>query len=502
MFSRPIFFAFVLSVVSVAVIFVTAQPPKDDNFVAEQKRLAEELFINNLIFDARSQTTPETAADALITIAESGNVNKPKLKRQLLEEAFDLAEQAQYPVKIRYMGFMETPTFYLYNPLELKLDKLALRSRVIKALLKFDKPRARKLFLDEMPPEIDLTPLGCENVGRFYDLTDYYETASAVFRDAFTPKERGAPGFAYILLPFIERMASPAQVTPVARMLVNLHLNSTQLSLLTASYLQALTKVRNDDSTFRQWTPSYFEIRDLIKASGEASRQPVTNAFREFLLKQMNGARCSDGIKRNLKDPLISKYELPGYIRSLNDDLLKEKPITSGEIEPESIVKATRPPFYWDSKKSSDRMEHCKSLRFKSENVQFSDEEKQSPEWQAELDKYLLNVGMWQEDEESTTEDYINKKSTIYLILLNGTVPRGAAWDGVLKEYLLFLSRNELRGESRLQWFWLIRILIKERVEPAKPDERVKTIDIIKSFKNPTMTLYCDLLKLKDPPAI
>jgi hypothetical protein len=58
----------------------------------------EEVVINNLLFEARSQTL-EIAADVLITIAESGTGRKVDLRRRILEEGFALASQAQYPAK-------------------------------------------------------------------------------------------------------------------------------------------------------------------------------------------------------------------------------------------------------------------------------------------------------------------------------------------------------------------------------------------------------------------
>lgn len=498
MISKSIFPSMVLAAFYTFVIAASIAQTPQTKSEDELKKQMEEVVINNLIFEARTQT-PEIAADALITIAESGRVSKAELKRRILEEAFGLASQAQYSVRIRYAGYMDTAVFFRYNPLELKLDRLSLQFRVIRALLKFDKARARELFLREMPPDFDLPPLGCENTIRYYDVADYYETASAVFNETFTAKERGSPAFFYVILPFVERIASPAQVNPVAKMLAGLKLSQSQLSLVSATYTQALMKVRNDDPTFRQAILNTRGIREFIKTFGETktgNRQQLIDAVREYALKQLNGVRCSDGIKKNLTNPLISKYVLPGYIKDLNDEILKEKPIGAEEIDPENIVRATRPPYYWDSKKSNDRQDSAKRLKFRVGGNEFSEEEKQKPEWQAELDKYLLDLGMWDEQEEDTKEDFVNKKSVMFLNLLNGIVPKGSGRDAVFKDYILFLSRNELRGESRLQWFWLVRDLIRI-VERAEGEERAKMINIIEGFNNPTLKLYIDLIEFK-----
>lgn len=501
MFSKTVFIT-LISLFTCCIFFsaISGQPPKV-RAADEQKTPQEDTLVTNLIFDARSHA-PEIAADALITIAESGKVKGLQLRHQILEEAFALADRAQHPVRIRYTGSAHTPISFLYLGFELKLDRLALRSRVIKAFLKFDKAKARKLFLNEMEPDIELPPLGCENAVRYYDVTDYYETAAAVFSETFSPKERSDPAFAYSILPFIERMSSPAQANPVVKMLVGMNLKPAQLSLLATSYGQALAKIRNDDFTFRISASEYSGIKDLSNTLGENTPggQPgVINAYRDYVIKQLNGPRCSDGIKKDLSDPLNPKYQLPVFVQRLNNGLFKEKPIGADEIAPESIVKATKSPYYWDSPKSSARWNGCLSLISKEGGqTVYSEEDKRKPEWQAALDRYLLELRMWEDDEENNREDFVTKKSIIFARLLQEAVPTGPAWDAVMKEYVLFLSRNELRNETRIQWLTLVRgAMVDILLKNLKGDERVKMISLVKSFKNPTIDLYCDLMLLK-----
>jgi hypothetical protein len=192
---------------------------------------------------------------------------------------------------------------------------------------------------------------------------------------------------------------------------------------------------------------------------------------------------------------------LPGDIIRLNNDLFKEKPITAREIEPENIVKATRPPFYWSSAASSRRLRDAQMLRFKgASNVELTAIERQTPEWRANLDKYLLDIGMWDEGEEDSPADYLNKKSIVLANLIDGLAPKGAARDSVLKEYALLLSRNELRGEGRLQWFWLVRALLRDIVRLEKGEERAKMLAIVNSYNNPTIRLYTDLMTFQAAP--
>jgi hypothetical protein len=497
MLAKPGLFVFILFAVSVGSLTTSGQPVKYP-LATDQKKLAEEAFVANLIFEARSQT-PEIAADALITIAESGRITDAKLTREILEEAFNLAGQAQHTVRIDFFGPVDNKVSSTLEPLGLKLDNLSLRARVIKVFLRFDKARARRLFLAEMPPELNLPSLGCENAVRSYRLSDYYETASLVFRETFSAKERAAPGFAYILLPFVDRITSPAQIDPVAKMIAALKLSPIQLSMLSAAYAQVLNEVGNDDLTFRISIQNYQGVKDLIKAvdDSKGNSAQIVNALRGYVLKQLNGIRCSDGLKRSSKEPLTVKYELPKYIQTLNDELLKTKPINPEEIDPEKIVKTTKPINYWEgSKKSSDRLDAIRKLRFNRENLR-TDEEKSKPGWLAELDQYILDLGNWAAEEEESPQDYFNKKASLFLGLLSDCVPKGPAWNSVFREYLLFLNRYELRGEGRLQWFWHIRYMLTAVVGRAEGDERARIVDMIRGFKNPAINLYCDLMRLK-----
>lgn len=216
------------------------------------------------------------------------------------------------------------------------------------------------------------------------------------------------------------------------------------------------------------------------------------------MLKQLNGTRCSDGVKRNSKEPFTIKYELPKYIQTLNGDLLKDKPIGPEEVDPEKIVKTTKPVSYWEgSKKSNDRLEAVRKLRFNGENLR-TEEEKSKPEWLTELDQNILDLGTWAPEDEESEEAYFNKKASLFLGMLSDCVPKGRAWNLVFREYLLFLNRYELRGENRLQWFWHIRYMLTNVVGRAKGEDRVRIVEMIKGIKNPAIDLYLDLMTINE----
>lgn len=167
-----------------------------------------------------------------------------------------------------------------------------------------------------------------------------------------------------------------------------------------------------------------------------------------------------------------------------------------------SITNTTWPYRYWeDTPGGEERLNAARKLRFRpTENREwYSAEDTLKEDWQIMFDKFLLDLGMWTSEEEKSPEDYFNKKSMIYFSLLEDIAPRGRAWNAVLKDYILFLRQNELRGKSRLQWYWYVRWLtgIAKRL---KEPERSKLSDAMKNSGNAAIKLQFDLLEFEPKP--
>lgn len=335
-------------------------------------------------------------------------------------------------MRIWYSGFTDNPTWAEYKPLEFHLDGLSLRIRVVKAFLKFDKPHARKLFIDKIGSEIDLPPLGCENAARYYYVSEFYGLALTIFNETYTAKERRDPAFLYAVLPYIDQITSPAQVDPVAKMIADLKPTPSQLTFLTASFTQALSKVQNDDLTLRDSLSETVGITSLFKtvaAIQPETSQQFNNAFRAYILRA-NERRCSDGVKKSVAGPTESKYELPEVVEMLNRNRILTTPIRAEEIVPERITKTIWPPHYWEENpRAAERLDAVRKLRFKySEGQEYSSEDdKLIADWQIKFDKFLLDLGEWSASEEKTQENYLNKKSIMFWGLIEDIAPRGKA---------------------------------------------------------------------------
>lgn len=103
----------------------TGEPNEVEN--DREKALSPEVL--TLLTQAR-MAPPEFRADALIRLARSPLVSDAKLKAQLLDEVFDSAAGARFPVKKNaFSGLdMDTRAGILWQAYNLNLDGLSLRT--------------------------------------------------------------------------------------------------------------------------------------------------------------------------------------------------------------------------------------------------------------------------------------------------------------------------------------------------------------------------------------
>lgn len=441
---------------------------------AEQERVAFE----SLIFDAQGQQG-EIAADALIGLTELNKIISTQRKMELLEEAFRRASDAQHPVRLGYAGIADTRSGMLSEALYLELDKLSLQSRVVKAMLALDKKRAREMF-NEIPPKFSIMPIGCKEGFIFPHVDRPYETLNAILATAFTEKEKKQNTHIFYALPYVEGITSPAQVVPIIKTILSLKPNQIQLSILGGAFTRALKNVASDDHSFRQSMLSNkatSQIMNLRKAYQEKqlSDQELLEIFRTYLLKQLNGTRCSDGLKLNTQAPPDSKYLLPNYVEFVNANLLTDKPITAEQIEPFKVENAEKSPEYYPESGEENRLEKYRKLRFPNQGEEIVSEiEKEQGEWQVGFSQLLNDVIVWTAKDNEANQDYFHQKCIFFQLLLE-IAPKDNIELRVntFNEYLFFVSNSSMQREHRAEWLMQAQRL-SDIVTAARGEEKVK----------------------------
>ena len=471
-----------------------AQSESEIKAKAERERIA----VENLISDAQSQQA-EIAADALIRLAESNKAIPVQRKIKLLEEAFSRASEAQYPVRIRYSGIADTRSGMLAEALDLQLDKLSLQSRAVKAMLSLDKKRAKELF-DEIPSKLSLAPAGCREGFVFPDVDIFYETLGAVLANGFTEKERKQDTHILYLLPYIENINSPAQIAPVIKTVLSLKPNQIQLSILGGVFLRALKNLPGDDHSFRQsmsGNKSVAQIVNLRQAYGDRQLpdQEITQAFRTYLLKQLNGTRCADGLKLNDKPPPAPKYLLPNYLEFVNADLLRGNPITAEQIEPFKVEGAEKSTEYYSDSGEENRLEKYRKLRFTEGDKEVSEAEREQDEWRVGFSQLLNDVVAWSADDSATDErDFFHQKCIFFQSLLEITPTDELKLRvDAFNQYLFFVSNSPMQRENRAEWLMQAQKLLNIATD-AREEEKISMRKAVEEAGNTTLNLY---LKLK-----
>jgi len=460
---------------------------------AEQRKIATE----NLIFNAQGQQG-EIAADALIRVVETNKIISTQRKVELLEEAFRRASDTQHPVRLGYAGPIETRSGMLSEALDLELDKLSLQSRVAKAMLVLDKKRAREMF-NEIPPKLSLTPVGCKEGFIFHNVDKFYETLSVVLANGFTEKEKKQNAHIFYALPYIEGITSPAQVVPIIKTILSLRPNQIQLSILAGSFTRSLKNVVSDDHSFRQSMSSNktaSQIINLRKAYNDRQLpdQELLDVFRAYLLKQLSGTRCSDGLKLNNESPLASKYSLPNYVEFVNANLLTGKPITAEQIEPFKIENAERSPEYNPDSGEENRLEKYRKLRFPNQDKEVSEIEIEQDEWQVGFSQLLNDVVAWTPNNILAEQDYFHQKCAFFQLLLE-IAPKDKLELRVnaFNQYLSFVSNSPMQRENRAEWLMQAQRLLS-LIIAARGEEKIKMQRALEDTNNTTLVLY---LKLK-----
>lgn len=464
-----------------------------------------QIEIANLIADAKSGQA-EFAADTLIRIIESGKIKDAQQKIELLEEAFRRASEAQHPVKISYFGVLSSRSGSLDYAFELGLAKLSLQCRAIKALLLVDQKRATALF-NEISPTLSLPPLGCKDGFLFYNVSEFYDTLNEIIANSFSAKEKSRNEHIQFVLPYINNMTSPVQVVPIAKVILDLKPNQLQLPLLIKSFTQALKNIPDDDHSFRRWMSNDSTARaiaDLAKACDEQNvpKQDLLQTFRTYLLTQLNGTRCSDGLKPNEQNPATSKYALPKYMEFVNSNLFADNPITANQIHPSKIEEATTTNEYTQNFGGEERLRKFRKLRFVSDGQErLTDTEKEKPEWQIELTQFLNDLAAWNPSKDESETDYFHGKCEYFMSLME-IIPKSDAdtRNRVFSDYISFVSNSQMQRDNRIEWLVQADRLL-DAVLDAKGKERAVMTETLNNAGNSTLQLYLKLKTLSPSPS-
>ncbi len=222
-------------------------------FAAGPIKLPEPL---RSLSDLASAAPPEFAADALLRIVESGRVADRNAGRALVEQAFQAAASASFPVRMQAIAGAATDTESgsLNQAYALALDALSLQSRAVRAMLPLDRALARDLFGQIVRPT--LAPLTCDDA-LVYKPDDYYQALTAVVNGTFSAKEKAKDEHLNLLIDVLGQAMSPLQLSPLASVIESAGVTAAQRQLLWARFNALMAAMQPDDRSFTATPEKY-----------------------------------------------------------------------------------------------------------------------------------------------------------------------------------------------------------------------------------------------------
>ncbi len=430
-----------LSILSLTLSFYGQTVPKPSK--KETPRSPEIVAILN---ESRL-AAPELGADTFLRVAGSGKVTDAAWRREILDEALRLADDAKNPVRRVVIplngGSVDTNAGYLSYAFDLKLDRSSLKSRVIRAVLAHDKERARQIVF-EMGGDLGLKPLSCEDA-LAYDVSEIYSTVGAVAKAAFTPKEieEGIRGL--FVAPWLENISSPAQVGPALSLLSAMNGSAQEKQLLFAALSKSINRNFEDDRSFthafdRNRLGYYFG--HLTSGDKDAHlKADIIASVRGMLIKNIGSARCKE-------NQLKKDAPVPRFISEVNS-FLGDKPISAGDIETSEVKEQADIRPYWQSQTAIQLMKDYREIASTKGKDAFT------PEELAKVSQFADKLAAWTPKDKETEIEVFNQKSVMYRSLIG--IVNGSLKSQFLRTYLRYLSSSPIQKENFIQWFYYLQ---------------------------------------------
>jgi hypothetical protein len=445
--------------------------------------------LSQQIQDMSTSVPPELAAYALLRLVEAKAVSQPEQQRRLIEQAYMLAGQSPYSIRLTAVGGMsDTRAGYLSQALTQGLDALSLRTRAVTAMLKLDPERARDLF-EQLRP-LAIANRSCADSMR-YDPSAYYQRAGDVYKKGFTPEEQ-AKGLPDEFLESVFRDVNHAsEVGPAADLLRTMQFDPEMLARAEGAFARSLNGIRGDYRSYAATQSNLTRnVTRLASAQGRASHA-LLEATRTYVIANESGAVCGDASGSATNS--TSSASSSSYA-ALNVVLVRYgiAPISDGDLKPGSVVAANETTqAYWQSPTSKQLLASVRALRSGDKN---------SPQWQESASSALTSLREWIDaGSEPSEEDFYIEKAVLYSQMLVATPDDSPAYPEMLNEYIAFLSEEPPSDDVRIYWLWNIQSLVQRvRMNRASGDSaRAKLEAALEDAPSPPIALYGYLLELE-----
>ncbi len=427
----------VLLLLAAALVLSADDQPKERPKVPEEFRP---------LVDLARAAPPEFGADAILRLVASGKLRQKELSLDLLEEAFQMAGQAQHPVRmVRVQGVPpDTDASYAGGAGQMGFDALSLECRAVTLMLSLDARRGREMFAAIRKPALD--PVRCDQ-GMVPDVSPVYGLLARIVSSAYSAQEKRSEENVRFLIQYLDTLTSPVDLAPMAQAVISAGLTAPQLEVALAAFASKLDLIAGDDRSF---TTTVGEVRDAIEAlASEAKAQGIgtealRSALRKYLVVNLTGPRCEDTTGPS-SDQVVDWFnrEFRGEVSAIGPDETRTA-ARDGTFQAHA---------YFQSLISKRLNEDVRNLRFNSQGEAWSAADRSSPEWRQKLDEVLGRLNGWTAADEPSAADYFHEKA-ILLRAVYEMAPAGAQRDSILESFIALLNGSIVEQQDRVEWFW------------------------------------------------
>lgn len=387
------------------------------------------------LVDLASALPPELASTVLIRISGASEVTDQDERIDLVERAFVAAGRAQYPLQVRNVAIrppFPTRGILLASALRLRVDRVSLQSRAVQRMISLDPLRAREMF-----GSIHLdVPRGACSSDTVPEPKQYFETASALLRGAFSGDDREVRERNLIARAIVGRLSSPVELAPAALMISSLDAPAAERSDLIYAFALAMEKMAGDDSSFSATLNAVSDAiqKNLAPLAGGAAKVVLEKSFRLYLVRNFSGTRCAQN----------AAVPFPAQMDALH--------FTEEEASPAKVEPATAPePVFAHFGEIMARVEKLFPGETYANRGKVTTQLEKN-DWLAAFKEWMdylnaMSPGPSQTDGELQIEKLYCLSSVL------GVVPQEIDKGPVLRQYFGVLTQSPLHDESWAQWY-------------------------------------------------
>lgn len=450
----------VLCIVAAFAIFTREVNAQESDTRAELLRKRRQSHADLFrVVDLAQAVPPQFSADTLLKVAVTPGNQDREWRIELLELAFELGAQASEPNRQRIPGWRiaaKGRAEIRSAGFDQRLDKLSLQCRAVREMMKLDKKSALEMFQRiswPKPRRLDCRDALIDNFDEYYNLLGEIEASG------FTAEQRRSGHHVDLLSRQINRISSSVEVGTMAKALSSSTLTDDELGLVAGRLSVALEQIQPDDRSFSSaYGANDQELQNLarvLRARG-VSTGGIVAAYRRYLVRSLNSARCADGGGNELSSEVVNTFNRA--LASDSDSNLA--PLTQDEVKPTGTQgHADMELFVDDAEFDQVWQEFLDLVLGKGHGPllgkgtkPLTDEEKSTIEWRTQFDSFLGRIDELKPRVGESEHQTFHRKATALNAALRAA-RRGSDQEKVIRRYVALLKSSNLQQESPLEWY-------------------------------------------------